>query len=66
MAISLNRHGDVCGDASHQESQVRGLISRLLLERADEAQRGGGGGGDGCCGAAAAAKGDDDEGSDFE
>lgn len=45
VAISLNRHGDVCGDAADHEAQVRGLIQRLLLQRAEEQQQGGGGGG---------------------
>lgn len=33
VAISLNRHGEVCGDAEHQEQQVRDLVSRLLVQR---------------------------------
>lgn len=64
MAISLNRHGDVCGDASDHEAQVRGLIQRLVLQRAEDQQQGGGGG------AAAAAgqqqRAEEDEDSDFD
>lgn len=41
MAISLNRHGEVCGDAEHQEQQVRDLVSRLLIQRQEgERQQG--------------------------
>ncbi|KAL4420794.1 hypothetical protein ABPG75_010450 [Micractinium tetrahymenae] len=64
VAISLNRHGDVCGDAADHEGQVRGLIQRLLLQRAEEQQQGGGG-----SSAAAAAQqqqAEDDEDSDFD
>ncbi|PRW20210.1 Phosducin 3 [Chlorella sorokiniana] len=63
VAISLNRYGQVCGDEEDQEAQVRGLINRLLLERAEQQQ----GGGDG--GAAAGAAGEqqqEDEDSDFD
>ena len=45
LAISLNRHGEVCGDAEQQEQQVRSLVSRLLL-REEEARQAGGGGDD--------------------
>ncbi len=63
VAISLNRYGSVCGDEEDQEAQVRGLINRLLLERAEQ-QQGGGGGDSG--GAAAAAQQQEDEDSDFD
>lgn len=65
VAISLNRHGEVCGDAADQEAQVRGLISRLLIQRAEEQQ---GGAAEGAAAAAAAQKqrGEEDEDSDFE
>ena len=47
LAISLNRHGEVCGDTEQQEQQVRTLVSRLLLREAEARQTGGeGGGGD--------------------
>jgi hypothetical protein len=39
VAISLNRHGAVCGDVEQQEQQVRSLISRLLVQQ-EEAQQG--------------------------
>lgn len=62
MAISLNRYGQVCGDEEDQEAQVRGLINRLLLERAEQQQGGGGGG----AGEAAGKQQQEDEDSDFD
>lgn len=62
VAISLNRYGQVCGDEEDQEAQVRGLINRLLLERAEQQQGGGGGG----AGEAAGKQQQEDEDSDFD
>ena len=65
VAISLNRYGDVCGDAEQHEQQVRGLISRLLLERA-EAPGAAAGAAGAAAGAAAAQQQQQDEDSDFD
>ena len=67
VAISLNRYGHICGGEEVQEEQVRGLINRLLLERAEAAAAGGGGAAaSGAAAGAAAARQQEDEDSDFD
>ena len=33
VAISLNRFGDVCGDAEEQAARLKSLLGRLVEER---------------------------------
>ena len=56
VAISLNRFGEVCGDAEEHAAQVRGLVKRLVLEREEALRRQQDGEGGGA----------QDEDSDFE
>lgn len=62
VAISLNRYGQVCGDEEDQEAQVRGLINRLLIQRAEQQQ----GSGDGGAAGAGGEQQKEDEDSDFD